>query len=68
MKRLTTGMRVHVDAGKGRVTIIREEEEEERQGGEEREEEAERNDEEEDVEDEGMGEETVTNYVNLFTS
>jgi hypothetical protein len=26
MKRLKTGMRVHVDAGKGKVTIIREEE------------------------------------------
>ena len=25
MKRLKTGMRVHVDAGKGRVTILREE-------------------------------------------
>ena len=26
MKRLKTGMRVHVDAGKGKITIIREEE------------------------------------------
>ena len=25
MKRLKTGMRVHVDAGKGRLTILREE-------------------------------------------
>ena len=25
MKRLKTGMRVHVDAGKGKITIVREE-------------------------------------------
>ena len=32
MKRLKTGMRVHVDAGKGKITIIREEEREEDKG------------------------------------
>ena len=29
MKRLKTGMKVHIDAGKGRLTIVREHEEEE---------------------------------------
>ena len=32
MKRLKTGMRVHVDAGKGKITIVREEEREEDKG------------------------------------
>ena len=32
MKRLKTGMRVHVDAGKGKLTIIRQEEREEDKG------------------------------------
>ena len=30
MKRLKTGMRVHVDAGKGKITIVREEDGEKR--------------------------------------
>ena len=30
MKRLKTGMRVHIDAGKGKITIIREEREEDK--------------------------------------
>ncbi|MCG8624789.1 MAG: hypothetical protein MJE68_22680 [Proteobacteria bacterium] len=30
MKRLKTGMRVHVDAGEGKITIVREEREEDK--------------------------------------
>ena len=32
MKRLKTGMKVHIDAGKGRLTIVRERGEEEGEG------------------------------------